>query len=265
MTDGDKALAKLDEAKTLLKQRDAIFRTGEGIESNQPVAQQTAKRAIRHGNAIQFVNDPAGMKTLYAQVDDATREGMKGQISKSLLGRSHRDFAKNWSQLDPEVKAMNFTPDQIAKADMLAQRGPAALDDIANRALLENSRIIQDATNKLKSIGQQRMKLGDTSVQIRKLNSQIKLEQDAIKRAKLQKTLELQTKASSLRSAINEEQATARQNFAIQMRQAQDKIKQIQELKRKLKIGATVIGLGAAAEWGRKTNVIGSLLGFPEF
>lgn len=258
MKGGKEGLKLLDEAAEVLAQRDKVFRTGPDVDL--PLARKTGLNVSQSGRVLQYVNDPLKMKALYNQVDEATRDGMKRQVAESLLGKSHRDFAKNWANLDPDVKALNFSSQQIVHADELARRGPAALEKIANDALAANTRIIQDATQKLKLIGEQRKSLGEITVKGRQLQSQITTEKSAIARAKTDKSLELQRKSAEMRGKLDEYEAQARQNFAIQIKVARQRIADIKEAKKKLLIGGAVVGAGSAAGW--KMRNIAQLIGW---
>jgi hypothetical protein len=261
--DGKKALSKLEEAKQLISERDRIFKTGSGIITGKPVARGVGESVAASGKVYDLVNDPKRLRALYGSIDDETRQGMTRQITEEVLGKNPKDFAKNWTGgIDDEVKRIVYSPDEIARMDKLAQMGPTMLNDIANDALVQNARIIKDTTDKLNAIAQGQMGLADTTVNARNLRTRIRLETDELKRAKLEKALDLNLRAAEARKLLTEQQNAARQNHAIRIKQARQRMEEIRGLKKKVFIGGSIVGAGVI-KW--KANEIGTLLGLPGF
>ncbi len=259
MKDGQDAIDMLDQAQLLLDKRESLYTWGEGKQARIPIAREAWKKVERTGEALQYMDDPAGMKSLLAQVDATTKQGIIRQGLDDVLGRDYKDFLKNWRNWDSEVKSMFLSPEQIAVGDSIAMRGPVQLDRIANEAILENTRIVRDATEALKRIGIEKKKLGEITVDLRGIQKNIDVQNLSGANEKILSRVSRDVGAANKRKAVADEQDIMRENLLIMERQARQRLREIKEAKIKIGVGA---GIAATAAGWKYKNHLMSILGW---
>jgi hypothetical protein len=259
MEGGKEALASLEEARALLSKRDQLYRTGELI-SGKPIARAAAEQIEKSGNVTALIKDPVKFHAFWRQIEGTPVEaGTTRQIAVRVLGNGYKDFAARWPQLNPTIKQMIFTPEQIENGNRLASEGPEILRNLAEKAAAKNAEIIQGTMQQLTDIGTQRQQLSGITQNVRELNTKIGDERRALQLSKQAKSFELKQKASNLKADIDAYQLERRSRLGKDIREARETIEKADRIKKAALIGAGILGLGGL---GWKAHKVAALLGW---
>ena len=281
MENGKIGLDLLAERRAILAARDRIYRTGSGVGEfmNEPVAKQSMDNLAKEGEINSLWNDPVRTKNVYDALDDvagnpnlkldskivknaaSTKAALKARVGEKVLGENYQQFSKNWQNMDPEFKQLNFTPEQIQRGDRLITEGPEALRKIADEELIRQNQIIADSKATLRSLKAERMTVGENAREIRALREQMRTETRNAQRTRLAKTINLNTTNALLRKELKETELFEKYLLNQKIRDANKKIEDIKAITYRLAIGgaAAASGLGVL-EW--RTHRIAKLLGF---
>jgi hypothetical protein len=232
----DKAL---ENAKAILARRDALLGTAQ--------ARTGAQTMEIYGEVGRLTDKPAVFKGWWNSTTPQVREAARGQMVDDLLGNSYQDFARNWNNLHPEIKATAFTPDEISRVDQAAKTGPEGVRKVVAdyNAKIEASK--QAAEAQKVAIATERQRIRGYGEQIRDLEARIQKTggdiADSLTTAKKRIETQRDTALEGLTKELDRQSAELR----TQARAAQEAIE-----RRRLGQRALWYGMGALGGWNAR-------------